>query len=328
LFSGGGPADATDVTEAAAAILVRSNVVIWKPERNREQGALVASMYQQARGVPCERRAVVIGGLPGADKDTILCLAGVDRSWYFTISIDKVLCHMAARDLIPVVEGMAPLDCADLAHNEAQFLAKRAGLRAMTDGRNLIWDVSMAALPAARALLSALRLAGYRVKALFAELTVEESIRRADAAHRRGYDEYLAGRGFGGRYIPPEAIRALALPPEQRSPTPAPALLSAPTEAGFLGGEITSLIDAYYTGNISLEDLTNRFRTRTWPVVPPTCPPEMKDAAPAVDDPEPYIPGSFDDVVLAYDLGKLSDRDYQQLAKAAASAGPSHLLPR
>jgi hypothetical protein len=313
-------------------MILRSNAVIWKPERNREQGALVTSTYLRARGVPCERRAVVVGGLPGADKATILCLAGVDRSWYFTISIDEILRQMAARDLIPVVEGLAPLDLADLAHTEAQFLAKRAGLRAMVDGRNLIWDVSMASLPAARALIDALRLANYSVKALFAELTVEESVRRTDAAHRRGYDEYLAGRGFGGRYIPPEAIRALALPPEQRSGTTPPARPSAATSCSrdvrFPGGEVTSLIDAYHAGNISLEDLTNRFRTRAWPVVPPTCPPEMSDAAPAVDDPEPYVPGSFDDVVLAYDLGKLSDRDYQELAKAAASAGPGLLLPR
>jgi hypothetical protein len=46
-----------------------------------------------------------------------------------------------------------------------------------------------------------------------------------------------------------------------------------------------------------------------------------------VDDPEPYVPESFDDVVLAYDLGKLSDRDYQQLAKAVASAASSQRLP-
>lgn len=322
--------DAADVTEKAAAMSLRNRTGIWKPERNREQGALVTSIYRQAQGMPCERRAVLVGGLPGADKVTILRLAGVGQSWYFSISIDKILLQMAARGLIPVVEGLTPMDVADLAHSEAQFLAKRAGLRAMADGRNLIWDVSMASLPAARALIDALRLAGYGVKALFADLTIEESVRRADAAHRRGHDEYLAGRGFGGRYIPPEAIRALALPPERASSTTMPVLRSpagqARHEGRFPGGEVISMIDAYHAGNISLEHLTRRFRLRTWPVIPPACPPELNDAAPAVDDPEPYVPGSFDDVVLAYDLGKLSDRDYQELAKAAASAGPGHLL--
>ena len=31
---------------------------------------------------------------------------------------------------------------------------------------------------------------------------------------------------------------------------------------------------------------------------------------PAIDDPEPYVPGSFDDVILAYDLGQFTDHDY------------------
>jgi zeta toxin len=310
----------------------KGNVAIWKPERNREQGALVSSAYLEAEGVPCERRAVVIAGLPGADKPAVLRAAGVDQSRYFTISIDKILRQMAARDMIPLINGLTPMDVADLAHTEAQFLAKRAGLRAMVDGRNLIWDISMASGPATEALLDALDLAGYRVQGMFVDLTIEESVRRAEAAHRQGHDEYLAGRGFGGRYIPPEAIRALALPPGEGSPAAAPARLPAagpaPQNGGFPGGEVTRIIDAYHAGDMSLEDLADRFRARLWPAVPPTCPPEMREAAPAVDDPESYVPGSFDDVVLAYDLGKLSDRDYQELGQAAASARPGQSLPR
>jgi hypothetical protein len=305
--------------------------VIWKPERNREQAILVASMYQRAWGVPCDRRAVVAGGLPGADKAAVLRQASINESWYFTISVDQILRQMATRDLIPAVAGLTPMDVADLVHDEAQFLAKRAGLRAMADGRNLIWDISMASLPATQALLQTLRLAGYRVKGLFADITVEESVRRTDDAHRRGHDEYLAGRGYGGRYIPPEAIHALALPPEQRSrtspPVRSPAPGNNPRRDEFPGGEVTSMIDAYNAGNITLDELAYRFRTRPWPPVPPACPPDLRQAAPAIDDPEPYVPGSFDDVVLAYDLGKLTDDDYQHLATAAASADPSPLLP-
>jgi Zeta toxin len=305
--------------------------MIWKSDRNQEQGWLVAAMYNQAEGVPCERQAMVAGGLPGADKAGMLHAAGVDQSRYFTISIDRILAQMAARGLIPVRAGLTPMDVADLVHTEAQFLAKRAGLRAMADGRNLIWDISMASLPATQALLDALRLAGYRVEGLFAELTIEESVRRADAAHRRGHDEYLAGHGFGGRYIPPEAIRALAVSPANRAtdqaPAAAPARLftadNAPLNGRFPSGEVTGMIAAFRAGKISLEDLACYFRLRTWPAVPAACPPGMQDAAPAVDDPEPYVPGSFDDVVLAYDLGELSDHAYQRLATAAAERARS-----
>jgi hypothetical protein len=70
--------------------------VIWTGERQRQQGRLVAEMYQAAAGVPCERSAVIAGGLPGADKAAALDQAGLDRSRYLTVSIDAVLDRMAA----------------------------------------------------------------------------------------------------------------------------------------------------------------------------------------------------------------------------------------
>jgi hypothetical protein len=35
--------------------------------------------------------------------------------------------------------------------------------------------------------------------------------------------------------------------------------------------------------------------------------------------PQPYAPGSFDEVVLAYDLGQLTDAGYAVLAEAEAN---------
>ena len=303
--------------------------MIWTADRNQAQGRLVASMYQQAQGLPSERHAVVAGGLPGADKAAVLHAAGVDQSLYFSISIDRILRQMAACDLVPLVEGLSPMEAAHLVHAEAQFLAKRVGLRAMADDRNLIWDISMASLHATQALLNALQLAGYSVRAVFADLPVEESVRRADAAHRHGHDKYRAGRGFGGRYVPAEAIRALAFLPGERAstfaPTPPSGAVKATQCPEFPGDEVTAMIDAYCAGKIDLEDLARQFRRRPWPVVPPACPAGLEDAAPAIDDPEPYAPGSFDDVVLAYDLGKLSDHDYRVLAKAASGACANRL---
>jgi hypothetical protein len=39
---------------------------------------------------------------------------------------------------------------------------------------------------------------------------VETSVRRAESRHRDGHEEYRAGIGLGGRYVPPEVIRAQA----------------------------------------------------------------------------------------------------------------------
>jgi hypothetical protein len=55
-----------------------------------------------------------------------------------------------------------------------------------------------------------LRAAGYAVAGIFVDIPVETSVRRADLRHREGHEDYRAGIGLGGRYVPPEVIRAQA----------------------------------------------------------------------------------------------------------------------
>jgi hypothetical protein len=302
--------------------------VIWTAERNRRQGALVTAMYHELGAeVLCERKAVLAGGLPGASIDDALAEAGVDPAGYLVISVDQILVWMAEQAMIPAVAGLSPMEAADLAHPEAQFLAKRLGLRGLGEGKNLLWEVSFAAQHSIESWIAAHRRAGYTIAGVFAEISIEESVRRANVEHRRGQGQYRLGHGYGGRFIPPEAIRALAgTTPEPSGPaTGTSAMAAAGTHAetppkADRAGEVIDLIASYLTGALSLEVLSQRFRTRRWPAVARVCPPGLDQAAPAIDDPEPCIPGSFDDVVRAYDLGWLTDTDYQVLANAAAQA--------
>ena len=43
-----------------------AGTMIWTAVRNMDQGALVASMYELAASVPCDREAIMVGGLRGA----------------------------------------------------------------------------------------------------------------------------------------------------------------------------------------------------------------------------------------------------------------------
>ena len=302
--------------------------MIWTGERNRQQGRLVAEMYRAAAGVPCERSAAIAGGLPGADKAAALEAAGVDRSQYLTVSIDALLDRMAASHLIPEADGLSPLERAGPVHAEAQYLAKRVLLRALMDGRNLILDVSLASWRAAEAWTYALRFADYAVTAVFADISIDEAVRRSGEARRRGEEAYRRGHGHGGRHIPAAAIRALASPaaaaPRNRirwavGARSAGAIGGTVGTGTFPGSAVTAMLVSYRDGRLSLDDLSLEFRARRWPQVPDVCPPELEQARDAIDDPEPYVPGSFDDVVLGYDLGWLSDADYDVMATAAES---------
>ena len=85
--------------------------------------------------------------------------------------------------------------------------------------------------------------------------------------------------------------------------------------------EVTELIDALKRGSISLSEVAQRFRERSWP---PTRGPKpetyLERAAAAAADPDPLVPGSFDEVAAAYHRGDISIDDYRTLAEAAAES--------
>jgi len=85
--------------------------------------------------------------------------------------------------------------------------------------------------------------------------------------------------------------------------------------------EVTELIAALRAGTMSLDQVVARFRERTWPEAPrPDPQTDQEIAARAMDDPDPYVPGSFDDVLLAYDKGELTPAEYEALSQAAADS--------
>ncbi len=152
------------------------------------------------------------GGLGGAGKSTVLeGHAGIERSQYLTINPDEIKEEMAQRGLVPHVEGLSPMEASDLVHEESSHIAKRLALRASADGKNVIWDVTMASRASTERRIEDLRAAGYtRVEGIFIDIPVETSIRRAEARHREGHEEYRSGHGLGGRFVPAEIIRGQA----------------------------------------------------------------------------------------------------------------------
>ena|SRR5215472_16039071 len=88
-----------------------------------------------------------------------------------------------------------------------------------------------------------------------------------------------------------------------------------------MSNEIADLLNALHNGSMTLDEVAERFRHRSWPHgVDPRPSSYLEMAAAELEDPEPYIPGSYDDVVAAYDRGRLTDVQYQILVDAIAEA--------
>ena len=187
---------------------------IWTDSRVAQQDEILRKAYDSAADVPCERKAIIAGGLGGAGKTTVLgTLAGVDLSQYVTINPDNCKEELARHDMLPTVAGLSPMEVSGLGHEESSYIAKRLAMRAYAEGKNVIWDITMSKPESAISRIGELRSAGYQqVDGVFVDIPVETSVARSDARHRRGHDLYLAGHGLGGRFVPPEVIRAQADP--------------------------------------------------------------------------------------------------------------------
>jgi predicted kinase len=184
---------------------------IWSNERDLIHDSIVEDLYKAASAVPCEGKAIIAGGLGGSGKTTVLreC-AGIDLSQYLNINPDNIKEEMARRGLIPEIEGLTPMEASDLVHEESSHIAKRLSHRAEAEGKNVVWDITMASHESATRRIENLRASGYRLEGIFVDISVEASILRADARHREGHEDYRKGVGLGGRYVPPEVIRAQA----------------------------------------------------------------------------------------------------------------------
>src|ERR1022692_88606 len=187
---------------------------IWSDERTARHDEIIMEIYAAAADVPTDRQAVIAGGLGGAGKTTVLDQhAGIDRTKYLTINPDQFKEKLAERGLLPEIAGLTPMETSALAHKESSYLARRLALRAIADGKNVIWDITMSSAETTASRIDEMRNAAYqRIDAIFVDIPIETSVARAEARHRDGHDRYLAGQGHGGRYVPPDVIRSQADP--------------------------------------------------------------------------------------------------------------------
>jgi hypothetical protein len=88
-----------------------------------------------------------------------------------------------------------------------------------------------------------------------------------------------------------------------------------------MSNEVVELLDALYEGTMTVDEVAQRFRARTWPRRRRPASDSYLDALAAeFQDPDTYIPGSFDDVIAAYDQRKISREQLRILSDAVADA--------
>jgi hypothetical protein len=88
-----------------------------------------------------------------------------------------------------------------------------------------------------------------------------------------------------------------------------------------MANDVTELLDALHEGSVTLEEVAQRFRERKWPRKHPVEHRTYEDmAARELQDPDPYIPGSYDDVAGAYHQKRISKDQFRVLSEAIADS--------
>lgn len=85
------------------------------------------------------------------------------------------------------------------------------------------------------------------------------------------------------------------------------------------GTDLADAMAALREGRVTIDEVADLFRRRTWPITRRPVPATYAEMA-EQRDPEADVPGSFDDVRAAYDRGEITWQQYRTLAHAAADA--------
>lgn len=217
-WRGGGPHETIVQHQGTFTKPDGSTVTGWSPERRALHRQLIEDTIGDAiaRGVPKNREAVMIGGLPGSGKSTIIRtgIAGIrlgpdgdpDRpASHMVINPDTLAESLIAAGGVDQMPGFSPLDSRPLVQREVSELSNRLTARAVAEGLNVILDQTMGDESLTRARVG--MLTGYKVDGVFVDIAPRKSIWSVLTRHRQGVNAWRNGQGLGGRPVPIAFIR-------------------------------------------------------------------------------------------------------------------------
>jgi len=183
----------------------------YLPEREALHDEIIEDLLDaaEARGVPHNSEAIMLGGMGGAGKSAALKSAairalGIDKDAYLSINPDDIKEVMAERGMIPQYDGLTPMEASTFIHEESSDIALNLAREAIARRMNIAWDMTMHSVASAVTRLALTP--GYRTTGIFVDVPVEQSWVSAYARYLTGANAYRAGEGFGGRFVPRELI--------------------------------------------------------------------------------------------------------------------------
>lgn len=182
----------------------------WSSARAAVHQQIVDDLWKRATGVPTDHKAILVGGMSGAGKGSVLAQHPTVGQ-YLMLNPDDAKEALAARGLIPDVPGhpeLSPLERVGLVHQESVHITEMLAQRAYAAGTNVMWDATMGVSHIVQGRVSDLRRNKYSVGGLFVDVPFAVGAARVKSRYRAGQREYEQGRGHGGRLVPDWVVAA------------------------------------------------------------------------------------------------------------------------
>jgi predicted ABC-type ATPase len=189
----------------------------WSTEREEYFEEIVDELYAEltvkkdGTTKPLDKKSLLLGGLPGAGKTSILmdAVGGAEAldDWV-QVNSDIFKEKIAMRGDAPSIPGVGQLETADLIHKQSSRLALLLESRLIAEGYNVIFDGTMGGDPPPVSIPD-LRQWGYSVDGIFVDVPIDTSLQRVQDRHRRGIDRLRnpdSDDTVGGRYVPSQII--------------------------------------------------------------------------------------------------------------------------
>lgn len=208
---------------------------IWTEERQALHQEMWDELYSQiqAAGIPQERDALALGGLPGAGKSFTLKPGeaasefGVvswepepgstapDGATHVSINPDIIKEMLIEKGALPegMPDALKPLEQVNFIHEESSYLSKLFVKMLSDEGYNLVLDNTMETPAGMLKRMRPLAGEGYSFRGLFVDIPVSESRESARKRYERGL-----GTKLGGRFVPSGVQRDTPSPNGRLSP--------------------------------------------------------------------------------------------------------------
>ena len=197
----------------------------WSDAELENMLNLATEIYGQiTTGKPQNRRAIMLGGLPGVGKSTLLTdldsAGSMKRDEWVEINPDLVKDEMISRGMYPDVIGLAPAETAGFIHAQSSEIAAMLERMAMKDGYNIVFDTTLGKW--ADQTISDLHAYNYdNIDGIYIDAALNHSIASINYRHMDGLNKYRTGisrsrNGMpeietqtGGRFVPTKVAQGL-----------------------------------------------------------------------------------------------------------------------